>query len=153
MRRRVLLVEDDDDIREVLRGALVDEGYDVLVATDGGEALTLLGRQTHRCVVLLDLLMPLMNGWQFRAAQKRHPRLASHPVIVMTAGKVDRVPDVDVVMRKPPKLDVLIAEIERLRPGEELDEKLPTAPQSPVGNPDGVVLSELDLFEETTRRG
>ena len=55
-------------------------------------------------------------------------------------------------LRKPPKLDVLIAEIERLRPGEELDEKLPTAPQSPVGNPEGVVMSELDLLDDPRHR-
>ncbi len=150
--RRVLLIEDDDDIRDVLHSALVDEGYEVLVATDGGEALAILGRQTRRCLVLLDLLMPIMNGWQFRAFQLRHPRLATHPVIAMTAGKLDRVPQVDLVMAKPPKLDLLLSHIDRLCPDEDIDETLPTAPLSPVHNADGVVLGELDLDTPVHKR-
>ena len=82
--KSVLIVEDDEDVRGALSAFLEGEGYRVLEASDGAEALTRL-RAEHVCVVLLDLWMPGMDGWEFRAEQLRDAALASVPVVVITA--------------------------------------------------------------------
>lgn len=82
----VLLVDDDPSIREVLAELLEDEGYTVARATDGADALRLLRQQQEPpCLILLDLMMPTMNGWEFRDAQRRDPALAPIPVIAISA--------------------------------------------------------------------
>jgi CheY-like chemotaxis protein len=80
----ILLVEDDDWIRQELAELLAEEGYSVLQASNGAEALTHLHKIKNPCVILLDLMMPVMNGWGFRAAQRADAHLASIPVVVMT---------------------------------------------------------------------
>src|SRR3954470_12387725 len=86
MKKRVLVVDDDPDIRESVRLVLEDEGYEVEEAADGAAALALLRAATTRPdVILLDLMMPVMNGWQFRAAQLADDDLADIPVIVLSA--------------------------------------------------------------------
>ena len=82
--RPVLIVEDDADARESLAAFLEGEGYRVLEAQHGGEALELL-RQSSVCLILLDIFMPVMNGHAFMVEQSRDPTLASIPVVVMTA--------------------------------------------------------------------
>jgi len=86
--RRVLIVEDDEALREVLCDALSDEGFAVASAADGLEALDLLGRSSgvRPSLILLDLTMPRMNGWQFRAAQRTDSRFAAIPVVVLSAA-------------------------------------------------------------------
>jgi len=81
-----MVVEDDADIREGL-GALLDaEGYTVTMASDGREALDVLGASgTKPGLILLDLMMPNMNGWQFLEAVKDRPTAASIPIVVMSA--------------------------------------------------------------------
>ena len=83
---RVLIVEDDADLRGALAAVLEVEGYDVVEAAHGGQALEHLraGAQTF-CMILLDLFMPTMNGWAFRAEQMKDPELAAIPVIVVSA--------------------------------------------------------------------
>jgi DNA-binding response OmpR family regulator len=107
----VLIVEDDDDAREALAAFLEGEGYQVLEAHDGREALDRL-RLSPVCLVLLDLMMPVMNGWAFRAEQLRDPALASVPVVVVTADTtaVSRVGALGVAacMTKPLDLDRLL---------------------------------------------
>ena len=73
---RILIVEDDDDIRETLREVLVAEGYNVEVAKDGVEAYNKLQASEHASLVLLDMMMPNMDGESFLAALKTHPELA-----------------------------------------------------------------------------
>jgi CheY-like chemotaxis protein len=80
----VLIVEDDADVRAALAAFLEGEGYKVLEADDGATALRELRARTV-CLVLLDLWMPGMNGWEFRAAQMKDPVLADVPVVVITA--------------------------------------------------------------------
>ena len=75
--RSVLVVEDDIDIREALTGLLSEEGYAVSACANGLEALKHLRAGRHADVILLDLMMPVMDGWQFRVLQKRDPELAS----------------------------------------------------------------------------
>jgi CheY-like chemotaxis protein len=83
---RVLIVEDDDDVREGYAAFLEGAGYDVVEACDGVEALRELRvLPEHFCLILLDLFMPNRNGWAFRDEQLRDPRLASIPVVVISA--------------------------------------------------------------------
>lgn len=88
---RLLVVEDDGDTREALEELLVGAGYDVLTAPNGVVALTLLRTEREKggvpcSAVILDLMMPVMNGWDFRARQRADPALASIPVLLMSAG-------------------------------------------------------------------
>jgi CheY-like chemotaxis protein len=80
----VLIVEDDESAREALAAFLQAEGYPVVEAANGREALDRLQRDSIG-VILLDLMMPVMDGWEFRAAQIRDPTLARVPVMVITA--------------------------------------------------------------------
>jgi DNA-binding response OmpR family regulator len=82
--KAVLIVEDDDDVRGALAAFLEAEGYRVLEASDGAAGLREL-RGGSVCLVLLDLWMPGMNGWEFRAEQVKDATLAAVPVVVITA--------------------------------------------------------------------
>ena len=84
--RTVLLVEDDLGIRETIAELLSEEGYGVTCAANGAEALAVLAHGGAPAVILLDLMMPVMNGWEFRSAIRNDPRLAHIPVIVLSAG-------------------------------------------------------------------
>lgn len=84
----ILLVEDDDDIREAMAAFLEAEGYDVVQAIDGDDALRKLRASSDRiCLVLLDLFMPVKNGWEFRAEQMADPAIAAVPVVVVSADR------------------------------------------------------------------
>src|SRR5262245_15581342 len=84
----ILVVDDDEDICELLGIVLRSQGYQVLVARDGAHALEVLREvRVPPFLILLDLRMPVMNGWQFRDQQLRDFRLASIPVVVMTADR------------------------------------------------------------------
>jgi CheY-like chemotaxis protein len=82
----VLVVEDDAELREVLRVALTTEGYDVCVVGNGREALTHLRSTPHTCIIVLDLSLPVMDGRQFRTAQLRDRSLAWIPVVVLSGA-------------------------------------------------------------------
>ena len=82
--RCVLVVDDDEDIRETIADVLRDAGYAVRVAADGGEALVDM-RDYAPCVVLLDLMMPLVDGWQVVEEMRRDPALAGIPVCIVSA--------------------------------------------------------------------
>jgi len=82
---RVLVIEDHVDLREMLAMMLADEGYAVDVAANGAEALERLG-EACPAVILLDLMMPVMNGDEFRRRQLADARYAHVPVICMTAA-------------------------------------------------------------------
>jgi len=109
--RRVLVVDDDDDIRENLVELLACEGYEVTAAGDGRAALAEAGR-ARPDVILLDLMMPVMSGWQFREAQLGDPALAGVPVVVLSAMPADL--DVDASLPKPFQVDDLLRLLERL---------------------------------------
>src|SRR5690242_8221951 len=83
----VLVVEDDADIREAIAMTLEDEGYGVLTAADGQQALDRLKTAARPIVILLDLMMPGMDGFQFREEQLREPAFASIPVVLLSAGR------------------------------------------------------------------
>src|SRR4051794_32625764 len=80
---RVLVVEDDASIRDALAQLLASEGYAVDTSENGARALDRLRSAAAPDVIVLDLRMPVMDGWQFRAEQRRDPDLASIPVIAI----------------------------------------------------------------------
>jgi CheY-like chemotaxis protein len=80
----VLIVEDDTDVREFMDVLLTTHGFETMTAANGREALERM-RARRPCLVLLDLMMPVMDGWQFRAEQLSEPALADVPVICVTA--------------------------------------------------------------------
>jgi CheY-like chemotaxis protein len=113
----VLIVEDDPAIREMLVAVLEDEGYHVATAEHGQAALDYLARTAERPrAILLDLMMPTMNGWQFREVQRRTPGIADIPVIVLSAiARLDdeRVQlDVAATITKPVDIPTLLETIE-----------------------------------------
>jgi CheY-like chemotaxis protein len=82
----VLVVDDDRDIRESLADLLGDEGYRVVTASDGQEALEILRQLDGQpCVILLDLMMPIMSGAELHAEMAADPKLATIPVVVISA--------------------------------------------------------------------
>lgn len=116
---RVLVVDDELDIREAVTEVLSYEGHEVFTASEGAEAL-------RKCValqpdlVLLDLMMPGMNGWEFRLAQLSDPAIAGIPVVVLSAlGRVSNI-DALAFLPKPFGLDDLLDLVRRAaRPGRD----------------------------------
>jgi two-component system response regulator CpxR len=82
----VLVVEDDRDFRDALQMLLTVHGLEVFCAMDGQEALDILHRGLHPCVILLDMMMPRMSGAEFRSAQRNDPDLEAIPVVVLSAS-------------------------------------------------------------------
>jgi CheY-like chemotaxis protein len=114
----VLLVEDDDDIRGSIAEILREEGFEVVGASDGDEALRFLrGAAEPPRLILLDLMMPVMDGWAFRAAQLADERLAKIPVVILSAATdVRRHAQqlrVDDYLVKPLDVPLLLNAIER----------------------------------------
>jgi CheY-like chemotaxis protein len=118
--RLVMLVEDDHDVREAIAEALGDAGFTVIEAENGADALTRL-RVAERLprVILLDLMMPVMDGRQFREVQRGDPRLAGIPIIVLSAhgNARDRASEMGIAefLPKPIRLDVLLQAVRRYR--------------------------------------
>lgn len=85
-RSTVMVIEDDHDIRVSVRALLEDEGYKVLTVTNGLSALSMLERAAELpSLILLDLMLPVMDGWHFAARMRLNPRLANIPVVIMSA--------------------------------------------------------------------
>ena len=109
--RQVLVVEDDRDTREMLERFLELEGFAVRTADNGEAALASLQRDGRPSIILLDLMMPVMNGWQFREAQRQQPHLADIPVVVVSAaGASTQLPPIhaDAWLPKPVDFDRLL---------------------------------------------
>jgi CheY-like chemotaxis protein len=112
--KTILLVEDDIDVRATVCELLAEEGYSVVVARNGAEALGYLKKASILPqLILLDLLMPVMDGWQFRAAQKRDTRLAEIPVVVYSAHGTRQPIDAAAILAKPVGLSELLQTVER----------------------------------------
>ncbi len=119
MNRLVLVVDDDEALRDSVSESLRDEGFGTVCATNGREALDYLrAAATPPCLIFLDLMMPIMNGWQFRDEQKRDAALAAIPVVIITAnGSFERDSiDATEVLEKPVRLDKLLDTAQRLCP-------------------------------------
>jgi CheY-like chemotaxis protein len=114
---QVLIVEDDLDIRDALGQILEEEGYAVATAANGQEALDRLRAGPPPRLILLDLMMPVMNGWQFRAEQRQDPTLAGIPVVVISADTNIRDKAIQLgvneFFRKPIEISGLLQTLER----------------------------------------
>ena len=110
----ILVVEDDHDVREAFVQVLQSDGYEAVPAGDGEEALTQLQGGLTPCLILLDLMMPRMNGWEFI---EHHRRLASRsPIVVVSAyGSQEQLGSDGVLayMRKPVDIEALLELIAR----------------------------------------
>jgi len=118
----ILVVDDDVDVRQSLEAALELEGYGVVSAASGSEALDILRNAGPPVgVILLDLMMPGMDGWEFRRQQRQIPSAAGVPVVVLSAagnlaGKLgDLAPDA--FLSKPVGIEALVEAISALRGG------------------------------------
>ena len=107
-----MLIEDDADLAHALAEVLTMEGYRIVYACDGMAALAMLNEQELPDLILLDLMMPKMSGWEFREAQLRNARLAKIPVVVLSVtGERSRPIDAARMVRKPVTLDTLFATV------------------------------------------
>lgn len=113
---RVLVVEDDLDILALFDAGLTMRGFEVQTATNGKDGLAMLEGMTELPgVIVADLHMPVMNGWQFLTALSQDPRLAQIPVIVLTAGDdpAKSAPRPPTILIKPVAMDDLAGAISR----------------------------------------
>ncbi|HVT10513.1 MAG TPA: response regulator [Polyangia bacterium] len=111
-RPRILLVEDDFTLRAYLAELLIQEGYDVVCAADGAEAIARLQRETSApAAILLDIMLPRMGGVSFREVQLRSADLRDVPTVAMTgtsnAKELSKL-QFNAVLRKPIDLDRLV---------------------------------------------
>jgi CheY-like chemotaxis protein len=111
----ILVVEDDRDVREVLSEVLAEEGYRVAVAANGLEGLQYLRAHPSARLILLDLMMPVMSGAEFRAQQLIDPLVSKIPVVILTAVDSGWENNADFkecdLIRKPLDLDTLLAKV------------------------------------------
>ena len=106
MARPILIVDDEPEIRDTLKDVFEDEGYHVVLAEDGSQALQAL-RRLQPCIVILDLIMPVLDGIAVLARMRAHPDWAEIPVVISTSDP-SRAPAGVLILRKPIKLDLLI---------------------------------------------
>lgn len=111
----VLLVEDDADLRDTLSDILTFEGFRVATAAHGKAALEYLRRNPAPALILLDLMMPVMSGWEFRSTQLQDEQLARIPVVLVSAA--DDAEQSAVLLqtagrlRKPLELDLVLSTV------------------------------------------
>ena len=116
---RILLVEDDADVRGTLAELLSERGYEVSCAGNGEEALAELASDEAPNAILLDLAMPVMDGWTFRMRQRLDPRLARIPTVVISANVPSDPREVmrlgaAAMLAKPFELDRLVETLRRV---------------------------------------
>jgi CheY-like chemotaxis protein len=100
-RGSVLIVEDDEDIRAAMAELLESEGFDISVASNGQEGLEVLNQMVPPCLVLLDLMMPVMNGEDFLRHVRQNPALNIVPIIIVTASGQAPLPGTQGILKKP----------------------------------------------------
>src|SRR5262249_6860800 len=114
--RCLLVVEDDPDIRAMLSQLLEFEGYQVIAASNGRDALERLRGGARPFLLLVDLMMPIMDGWEFLEQRAKEPDLASIPAVVFSGdGNVGSAGGLSVAgyLRKPIDCNALLATVER----------------------------------------
>jgi CheY-like chemotaxis protein len=101
-RRSVLVIDDDEDVRTAIAAVLELFGYEVVGAADGQEAVELLeGEAIEPSAIVLDLMMPRMDGWSFLGRLRRDPRFQNLPVVVASAFAGELPPGADAWLPKP----------------------------------------------------
>ncbi len=113
-RRSVLIVEDEEDIRAAVAEILEDEGFEVVIATNGREALDELKHMGRPTLIVLDLMMPVMNGHEFLASIRDTPKLNAVPVLVLTAVATEAPPGARDMLRKPFIVEELLEAVQRV---------------------------------------
>lgn len=113
--KRVFIVEDDADLRETLRDVFVDEGYEVFTAEAGDDALKRLHKMREPCVVILDLMIPVIDGNEVYDTMQKDAWLQAFPVIVTTSDP-SQAPSGVLLMKKPIHLDRLLEAVRRAVP-------------------------------------
>jgi CheY-like chemotaxis protein len=118
MAKIILVVEDDRDLARLVAEVLEAAGYRTAIAGNGREALDHLRANNHPDLILLDMMMPVMDGWKFREEQQKLPALASIPVVTVTAdgdarGKAASIQAAGYVA-KPISIDTLLDEVQRI---------------------------------------
>jgi len=98
---KILVVDDNQDVLSAMSLFLEMKGFSVRTAHDGLEGLVTLKAEDHLSLVLLDLWMPIMDGWEFLRLKKDDPRIAGIPVIVISAVAPDFLDGIQAVLRKP----------------------------------------------------
>lgn len=106
----ILIVEDDADLREMMAQLLTLEGYRAEAVANGRDALAYLQQGARPDLILLDLMMPIMDGWEFRRRQREDPNLAGVPVVVLSALDQTRAADLGgtAFLKKPLDFDRLL---------------------------------------------
>jgi CheY-like chemotaxis protein len=110
----VLIIDDDEGIRTALAELLELSGYQVVAAGDGQDALELLADGLEPNAIVLDLVMPRMDGWTFLSRLRADPKFHGVPVVVTSAVASEAPPDADVYLQKPFDLGLLDHEVARL---------------------------------------
>lgn len=114
-RPRILVVDDDPSASEALSTLLEDEGYDVARAANGQVALNHLNSAPTPAAIILDLMMPVMDGWEFRRRQQKNADLASIPVVVVSALRQPKsIEGVAAILTKPLDVDRLLGIVSEL---------------------------------------
>lgn len=111
--KTVLVIDDEADIRDSLKEVLVEEGYNVVVAANGRQALDLVARLPRPCAIILDLIMPVMSGIEFYTALRARPGCADIPVVVSTSDPA-RAPSGVLIMKKPISVGRLLRTVDIL---------------------------------------
>ena len=168
-RQQILLVEDDRDIRSSVQEVLEDEGYAVATAENGRQALETLRSGAAPDLIILDLRMPVMDGWEFRAAQKSDSQLANIPVLAISAdgsAKAEAI-DAHAYLRKPLTTETLLdavvrimGEVERQRLLRRLEEaerfaalgRLAASVGHEINNPLTYVSMNIDIATDMVGR-
>ena len=116
--KHILIVEDDHDVAQSVAEVLEASGYGTGIAANGLEALDHLRNDGHPDLIVLDMMMPVMDGWKFREEQRKLPAFDSIPVVIVTAdgnarGKAEAI-QADGLVSKPVTIDGLLNEVERI---------------------------------------
>ena len=156
--RHLLLVEDDRELRNSLCSLLRGDGFQVLEASNGSEALDYLRKGAIPDLILLDLMMPVKDGWQFRIEQKLDPAIASIPVLAFSADDSAKAVAIDATayIKKPFEYPTLLGAIERViedRTLAHLDRlaslgTLAAGISHEINNPLTYVITNLQLIDE-----
>jgi two-component system cell cycle sensor histidine kinase/response regulator CckA len=160
--RRLLLVEDDGELRHSLSELLETDGYEVIAASNGSEALDYLKTSPAPDLILLDLMMPVKDGWQFRIEQKRDPSISSIPVVALSADDTPKAAAIDAAayLKKPFQYSALLDAIRRIIENRRLMHldrmaslgTLAAGIAHEINNPLTYVIANLQLLEEEMPR-
>jgi signal transduction histidine kinase len=155
---RVLVVDDDDDIRGSLSDLLREDGFEVEGAADGDQALARLRAAPVPDLILLDLVMPVKDGWQFRTEQRQDPSIAAIPVVAMSADDSAKAAaiDADHYLKKPFDYPILLETVRRVVDKKRLAHldrmaslgTLAAGIAHEINNPLTYVIANLQLVQE-----